>query len=98
MFSASEEWMADAKCLSLSVTRGPSGEPSEVDAMFYPEDTNANGAARKFCKGTVDREPCPVREDCLAAAIGYGDRYGVWGGKSFQERNAHRNKTAASRG
>lgn len=86
IFAASEEWMGDAKCLTLSVTRGPLGEPSEVDAMFYPEDINANGRARRFCNGVDDREPCPVRAQCLALALANEDKYGVWGGMSHLQR------------
>ena len=36
--------------------------------------------ARSFC------ERCPVRRECLAAALDRRERYGVWGGVDFTTR------------
>jgi WhiB family redox-sensing transcriptional regulator len=29
---------------------------------------------------------CPVREQCLAHAVAYDERYGIWGGLNQDER------------
>lgn len=31
---------------------------------------------------------CPVRADCLADAVGRDERYGIWGGRAFDERTS----------
>lgn len=47
-------------------------------ADFYTP--TREGAAKKACLG------CPARADCLRTAIDNGERYGVWGGLSPNER------------
>jgi len=72
----STEWHDTAHC------RGEAGRD------FYPPF----GGERK--RERVAREqrakavcaPCPVRSQCLEHAIASGERYGVWGGLTFDER------------
>ena len=72
----STEWHDDAQC------RGDAGRD------FYPPF----GGERK--RDRVAREQrakavcasCVVRSQCLEQAIASGERYGVWGGLTFDER------------
>ena len=41
-------------------------------------------AAKRFCRR------CPVQVDCLADAMRRGERFGVWGGSSEDERRLFR--------
>ena len=62
----------------------------DVDsAVFFPPDEERapqrdarETRAKAICGG------CPVIRQCAAYAIRYGERYGVWGGLSEQERAA----------
>jgi WhiB family redox-sensing transcriptional regulator len=51
-------------------------------ALFFPERGDALTAAQ--AKVVCDR--CPVVEQCLQWALLHHERFGVWGGKSEQER------------
>jgi WhiB family redox-sensing transcriptional regulator len=42
---------------------------------------NAVDEARAMCRG------CPVRRQCLTAALEQGEEYGVWGGTSGRQRD-----------
>jgi WhiB family transcriptional regulator, redox-sensing transcriptional regulator len=48
--------------------------------LFFPERGRRVGAARAICGA------CVVRPDCLAYALRTGQRLGVWGGLSADER------------
>jgi WhiB family redox-sensing transcriptional regulator len=49
--------------------------------LFFPDPRSNNyDTARAICAG------CTVVEDCLAAALERGDQFGMFGGKSPQER------------
>lgn len=50
------------------------------DTWFQDLRTPATRNARRIC------ESCPVRTACLAAALLYGEEYGVWGGLDPDER------------
>lgn len=47
---------------------------------FFPEKGGSTKEAKRICQG------CEVRADCLAYALQHGERHGIWGGKSEQER------------
>jgi WhiB family redox-sensing transcriptional regulator len=49
--------------------------------VFFPMRKDTAAPALSYCK------VCPVREVCLAWAIQMGERYGVWGGTTEQQRN-----------
>ncbi|MEV4161440.1 WhiB family transcriptional regulator [Nonomuraea dietziae] len=56
---------------------------AEVDPdLFFPvcDDARSAANAKKICAA------CPVRNECLTYALVRGERYGVWGGMSGQER------------
>ena len=48
--------------------------------VFFPTSEEEAGEALDFCSG------CGVRETCLAWALKNGERYGVWGGLTEQQR------------
>ncbi|MFN2588627.1 MAG: WhiB family transcriptional regulator [Actinomycetota bacterium] len=52
-----------------------------LDVFFPPVEQEA-AAAKVICSG------CAVREPCLEAAIAAGERFGIWGGFTTQERRA----------
>jgi WhiB family redox-sensing transcriptional regulator len=53
------------------------GVPAEV---FFPQRGDPSTQAKEICGG------CPVRDDCLAAAMLRGEKWGIWGGLSERER------------
>lgn len=54
---------------------------------WFPDhhDTAAIRAAKRIC------EACPVRQQCLEHALRVGERWGIWGGLTTDER--HRDRT-----
>lgn len=61
--------------------------------MFFPPAEQEADAAKAICSG------CTVREPCLEAALAAGERFGIWGGMSTDERQtvaARRRARAAS--
>jgi WhiB family redox-sensing transcriptional regulator len=61
--------------------------------MFFPPAEQEADAAKAICSG------CTVREPCLEAALAAGERFGIWGGMSSEERQnvvARRRARAAS--
>jgi WhiB family transcriptional regulator, redox-sensing transcriptional regulator len=48
--------------------------------VFFPTSEEEAGEALDFCLG------CEVRVTCLAWALKNGERYGVWGGFTEQQR------------
>ena len=48
--------------------------------VFFPTTEEEAGLALSYCAA------CPVRELCLAWAVKNGERYGVWGGTTEQQR------------
>lgn len=47
---------------------------------FFPEKGGSTKQAKSVCKR------CTVAEDCLQYALKYRETYGIWGGKSEQQR------------
>lgn len=48
--------------------------------IFFPVSEDEAGPALAFCRA------CAIREECLAWALKNGERYGVWGGLTEQQR------------
>jgi WhiB family redox-sensing transcriptional regulator len=48
--------------------------------LFFPISEEEAGPALAFCNA------CPIRQECLAWALKNGERYGVWGGLTEQQR------------
>ena len=56
--------------------------------IFYPEKGGSTYAAKMICRG------CVVRAECLEYALEHGERFGIWGGLSEQERRRLRREAA----
>jgi WhiB family transcriptional regulator, redox-sensing transcriptional regulator len=48
--------------------------------LFFPVSEEEAGPALTFCAA------CGIRAECLAWALKNGERYGVWGGLTEQQR------------
>lgn len=48
--------------------------------LFFPTSEEEAGPALSYCS------VCGIRETCLAWALKSGERYGVWGGLTEQQR------------
>jgi len=48
--------------------------------IFFPISEEEAGPALTFC------DSCRIKEECLAWALKNGERYGVWGGLTEQQR------------
>ncbi|MET9466368.1 WhiB family transcriptional regulator [Streptomyces sp. NPDC006544] len=71
------EWQSQAACRGLGSTRffHPAGERGE-------DREERDAAAKRVCAA------CPVREACLEHALRTREPFGVWGGKTEEERRA----------
>lgn len=56
---------------------------------FFPDLYDGPAEAKAVCAG------CPVRRECLVAALARNERYGVWGGLDERERQNLKRRTAA---
>lgn len=55
--------------------------PCAVDPeLFFSRSPRRIEAAKAICAS------CPYARGCLLTALAIGDRHGIWGGKSQQER------------
>jgi WhiB family redox-sensing transcriptional regulator len=77
-----QDWAADALCAQT--------DPE----AFFPEKGGSVRDAKRICNGHADRPPCPVREECLKAALERDERFGIFGGLSERERRALRRRPA----
>lgn len=70
----------------LAICRGP------VAADFFTPfggETRRQRSARERRAVAICAD-CPVRGDCLADAVSRNERYGIWGGRAFDERTSLR--------
>ena len=79
------EWYEQAACKGQDIN------------IFF--DSSVKGVTRPhnkalgFCNGTTDRDPCPVREECLKFALSFPteyDMYGIYGGLTGAQRRRMR--------
>lgn len=79
MAPSNGDWRKSAACLPEA------GKTTAYDMVPDPGDTAGEQLAKKIC------QPCPVRGDCLAAALQHAEAgeatLGVWGGLTGQERD-----------
>lgn len=78
------EWQLDARC------RGIDGS-----LFFHPD--NERGSARESRVAAAKQvcASCPVRRACGRYALESGERYGIWGGMTEEERRAARARARA---
>jgi len=94
-----QAWRAEAKCarpesypeVSVGDLQHPAGEVWH-DLFFPPRDKAlykpVADKAKALCYGKDGLDPCPVRRECLLAAMLSEEPHGILGGKSHRERNA----------
>jgi WhiB family redox-sensing transcriptional regulator len=56
--------------------------------VFFPISEEEAGPALTYCR------ICRIREECLAWALKNGERYGVWGGLTEQQRRRLQRRVA----
>jgi WhiB family redox-sensing transcriptional regulator len=69
----SQQWRRRGRCTTIPLER--------VNAMFYFERGGKSKEAKEFCSR------CPVQTQCLAFALQYNERGGVFGGLTEKERD-----------
>jgi WhiB family redox-sensing transcriptional regulator len=52
--------------------------------LFYPQKGQTGEDAKEVCRR------CPVRAECLNAALEGRERFGIWGGMTERERRRYR--------
>lgn len=66
---------------------------SETDPdAFFPDKGSPSRAAKAVCRR------CPVRRECLDAALERDELFGIWGGLSREERVALKRRRAGLAG
>ncbi len=70
------DWVAEASCAEVDPER------------WYPEQGTGNSNASRWAIAIC--RMCPVRKECLDYAIEVDDRWGLWGGMNFHERQAEK--------
>jgi WhiB family transcriptional regulator, redox-sensing transcriptional regulator len=79
------EWRASGACVNA--------DPD----LFFPIGAGQWGA-RQIRRAQQICAQCPVRRQCLEFAIDVGERHGIWGGATPEERQrARRNQLARRR-
>ena len=58
----------------------------DVDLFFGPDDEPEQDRERREAEAKSVCAGCPVSGACLAHAIGFAERHGVWGAKTEDER------------
>lgn len=60
--------------------------------MFFPEkDGDFMGGSYRDAQ-KVCNSPCPVRDRCLEYALEHDERYGIWGGLTYNQRRARQGR------
>ena len=77
-----EPWRIDARCAD--------GTSALVD-LFFSEQLDDILRAKAFCV------ECPVKDECLAAAVDRREPWGVWGGELFANGKVLANKRRRGR-
>lgn len=57
---------------------------------FFPDRGGNAKVPKKVCRG------CPVKDECLGAALANDERFGIWGGLSERERRNLQKQIEAS--
>ena len=61
----------------------------DPDLFFHPENERGAARERRITRAKKICATCPVLEQCRAHALAVREPYGVWGGTSEEDREAH---------
>jgi len=84
LVSENWDWQVDAAC------RG-----TGVDLFFNPDSERGQSKRTREANAKAVCARCPVMAECLSWALAVGEPYGVWGGRTPEERRALRNNKPA---
>jgi hypothetical protein len=70
-----QEWRKQGNCKSTNLS-----DIIKTDKLFFLGKGGKSGKAKELCEG------CPVKRNCLAFALFYGEEEGIWGGMTPDER------------
>ncbi|EJZ15565.1 WhiB family transcriptional regulator [Mycolicibacterium fortuitum] len=68
-------WQQNARCRS-----------ADPNLFFHPEGERGAERDRRYRRAVQFCADCPVRDDCAAHALLFGEDYGTWGGMSEGDR------------
>ena len=71
-----QAWQEEAACKGM-----PDG-----DAVFFPTPVQGKNSRYAYAAARLVCNPCPVRRECLAYALAEPEYFGMWGGRTPQER------------
>jgi WhiB family transcriptional regulator, redox-sensing transcriptional regulator len=69
------QWQHDAAC-----------QGADVATFYHPDNERGVARARRDMRAKAICSNCPVKKDCLEAALKAREPYGIWGGLSADER------------
>lgn len=69
------DWQVEAACRGL-----------DASTFFHPDNERGRSRRRREEQAKSICARCPVRKPCLDWALSVREPYGVWGGKSSEER------------
>lgn len=73
------DWRSQAACAGLNTSIFYADEEERGERAYL-----RTLGAKAVCAG------CPVRKPCLDYALGTAQKYGIWGGTTYQERRLMR--------
>ena len=84
------KWMADGLCHQRNHPADLNFFATNISTLQQP--TSGQQRAVAYCTGTyyADGDPCPVLTECDEYATQHNISFGVWGGKTEQQRNTER--------
>lgn len=65
----------------------------DPNAFFHPEGERGPARAAREAAAKAICARCPVKRECAEHALAVREPYGVWGGLSEDEREAHYRRT-----
>lgn len=84
-------WQDEALCLAPAPSPSrdrTQPEPFTIDPELFYHPEGARGTQKKLRERAAKAicAQCPVRPSCAAAALESGEKYGIWGGLTEEER------------
>lgn len=73
------EWQSDGLC-----------RDADGSLFFHPDNERGEARESRVVAAKQICAACPVRRQCLRYALESGERYGIWGGMTEEERRAAR--------